>query len=852
MGGSDAEKQSPKEPGRRGTFMVLAGRNKGKKSKRGGRSRTADAVKLKVSEQRLKVVLSVALVVILALLLVPYITLPPKTFNVGDVASRDIKAIEDFLVVEEASTLAKREEAVAKVLPVYDFDIKAIEEVGAKLARAFGTIKRAYIARAPEVALPPAVKPVGLLIPKQPPQGARGHAPDLAVIETSPLFAKKVDQFQKILGVPLTPEEIQALTARHFDPALQGAVLQVVAEVMRKGVVPNKPLLLQQGEQGIMIQEVGTPNTRVVTDFSDTIDIKALESAVREAAVRLPPEVTKDDRSVVTHLAASLIRPNLTFNKRGTEKRKSEAIAAVKPVLFQIKKGEMVIREGERVREEHLSKLKQLALHRNKRSTWNTVVGAHLLAALFLTLLVGGFYKFAPRTLTSTKDLLLISLVLVGNVLLIKAGIIFARAFAASFGTVPLTSYYYAIPYAIGAMLLVILLEKEVALVFSIMLTFFVGFMLQEGLSYPLVCLFSSLVAVLRANEYKRRSSILVTGLYIGGVNVVTIMTLALYSGAIFSVAGLFDVLMGFIGGLFAGVVVSVSLPVLEWLFNITSDIKLLELGDLNHPLLRQLVLRAPGTYHHSIIVSNLAEAAAEAIGANSLLVRVSSYYHDIGKIKKPEYFVENLVGESSKHEKLSPSMSSLVIASHVKEGIELARENKLPEKIIDVIPQHHGTGLISYFYDKAKKQEDPSLQEIKEGDYRYPGPKPQTKEAAIILLADSVEAAARTLTDPTPARIEGLVRKIVHNKFVDAQLDECDLTLKDLNVSIESFTRILMGMYHHRVDYPEGKEISEGVFAISEEGAVGSRRIESTVHRPNRRDDDTEESPPPLKRFGL
>lgn len=846
MGGSDTEKQSPEEPGRRGTFMVLAGKNRGRKSKRGGRGRTGDVVRHQVGERRLRLVLPVALVLILALLLVPYISLPPKTFNVGDVTLSDIKAPEDFLVVDEASTLAKREEAVAKLLPVYDFDIKVIKEVGAKLDRAFRTVQRAYFVRAPEVALSPAVKPDGLLVPKHPPRGARGHSPDLTVIESSPLFAKKVDQFQRFLGVSLKPEEIQALKARHFDPALQGAVLQVVEGVMREGIVANKPLLIQQGEQGILIQEVGTPKTRVVTDFSDTIDIKSLESAVKDAALRLPPEITKDDRSMVTHMAASLTRPNLTFNKLATEKRKNEAIAAVKPVLFQIKKGEMIVREGERIREDHLSKLEQLALHQNSRSTWHMVVGAHLLAALFLALLAGGLYKFTPRTLASTKDLLLISLVLVGSVLLIKAGIIFSGAFAASLGAIPLVSYYYAIPFATGAMLLIILLEKEVALVFSVMLTFYVGFMLREGLSFPLLCLFSSLVAVLRAKEYKRRSSILITGLYIGGVNVVTIMTLELYSGAIFRVTGLFDALMGFIGGLFAAVVVSASLPVLEWLFNITSDIKLLELSDLNHPILRQMVVRAPGTYHHSIIVGNLAEAAAEAIGANSLLARVSSYFHDIGKIKKPEYFVENLMGGASKHDKLSPSMSSLVIASHVKEGIELARENKLPEKIIEVIPQHHGTGLITYFYDKAKRQEDPSVQEIKEGDYRYPGPKPQTKEAAIVLLADSVEAAARTLTDPTPARIEGLVRKIVHNKFADAQLDECDLTLKDLNVIIESFTRTLMGMYHHRIDYPED------VIFIGEEEAGGSHRFESTVRRSDRRDDDTEESPPPLKRFGL
>ena len=850
MGVSDIEKRGQEDRRRQSTLMVLAGRNK--KGKKGARGHKGVAARLKAGEQRIKLVLPVVLVIVLAMLLVPYVTLPPKTYNVGDVALGDVKATEDFLVVDEASTLAKREEAVTKLLPVYDFDLKVIEEVSARLNRAFGTIQKVYLTRAPEVALPPAVKPEGLLIPKQPPQGSSGHSLDISVIEKSPLFAMKVEQFQKILGVQLPQEEVTALVARHFDPALQEAGIQVMAEVMRKGVVANKPLLLQQGKQGIIVQEVGSQETRVLTDFSATIDIKSLESAIRAAALRLFPETTRGNRSLVTRLAASMIRPNLTFNKLETEKQKKEAITAVKPVLFQVKKGEMILREGERVREEHLAKLRQLALQQENRSTIHAIGGAHLLTFLLLAMLVAAFYKFTPATLKSTKDLLLISLVLVGNVLLVKVSIIFAKAIGTSLGAVPHTSYFFAIPYAIGAMLLVILLEKEVALVFSVILTFFIGFMIQEGLSYPLVCLFSSLVAVLWANEYKRRSSILVAGLFIGGVNILTILALDLYSGTIFSAIGFIDIMMGFVGGLMAAVLVSAFLPMLEALFNVTSDIKLLELSDLNHPLLRKLMMQAPGTYHHSIIVGNLAEGASEAIGANSLFARVSSYFHDIGKIKKPEYFVENLMGKESKHKKLSPSMSTLIITSHVKDGIELARENKLPEKIIDVIPQHHGTSLITYFYDKAKKQQDPSIQEIKEEDYRYPGPKPQTKEAGIVHLADSVEAAARTVTDPTPSRIEGLVRKIVNNKFADAQLDECDLTLKDLNKIVDSFTRTLIGIYHHRIDYPEEKEMPEQVFAGSEEEASGGSGIKSADHRSDRSEDDEAEGPPPLKRLGL
>ncbi|MBI5183783.1 MAG: HDIG domain-containing protein, partial [Nitrospinae bacterium] len=274
-------------------------------------------------------------------------------------------------------------------------------------------------------------------------------------------------------------------------------------------------------------------------------------------------------------------------------------------------------------------------------------------------------------------------------------------------------------------------------------------------------------------------------------------------NSTIFSIKGFNDILMGFVGGVIVAMVVSSIVPILESIFHVTSDIRLLELSDMDHPLLRQLVLDAPGTFHHSIIVGSIAEAAAESIGANPLLARVGSYYHDIGKMKKPEYFIENHP-DSNKHDNLAPSMSSLIITSHVKDGIELAKENGLMERIIDFIREHHGTSLITYFYSKAKEKENIDVQLIKEENYRYVGPKPQTKETAIILLADSVEAASRTLTEPTHSRLQGLVHKIINEKFIDGQLDECDLTLRDLHNISESFIRILTGIFHLRIDYPE------------------------------------------------
>ena len=234
-----------------------------------------------------------------------------------------------------------------------------------------------------------------------------------------------------------------------------------------------------------------------------------------------------------------------------------------------------------------------------------------------------------------------------------------------------------------------------------------------------------------------------------------------------------------------------------------TTDIRLLELTNLNAPILRRLSVEAPGTYHHSLMVGTLAEAAAETIGANSLLARVGAYYHDLGKMLKPEYYVENQSFGINKHEALTPNMSCLIIASHVKDGQEMAKEMRLAPDISDLIPQHHGTRIMTYFYRKALDASNGKNQEIDEVDYRYPGPKPQTKEAAILMLADSVEAASRTLTDPSPAQIQGMIDRLVDAILADNQFDECDITLREICLVKDSFCKVLTGFYHRRLDYP-------------------------------------------------
>jgi putative nucleotidyltransferase with HDIG domain len=304
--------------------------------------------------------------------------------------------------------------------------------------------------------------------------------------------------------------------------------------------------------------------------------------------------------------------------------------------------------------------------------------------------------------------------------------------------------------------------------------------------------------------SYRERAALLRAGLVVGGAS-------ALVALAVEAIArtrepwahSLYGAGLAFLGGAVGvGLLVSFALPLLEGVFRVLTDIRLLELSNVSNPLLSQLAVKAPGSYNHSLVVGTLAEEAAKSIGANSLFCRVAAFYHDVGKVRKPEYYIENQRGVNP-HERLQPSMSALIISSHVKDGVRMAREARLPEQIVDIIPQHHGTRLMTYFYEKARKQAAASGTEINEADFRYPGPKPQTKEAAIFMLADGVEAASRTIDEPTPSRLKDAIHQIAGRIVLDGQLDECDLTFADLEKIEQAFHRTLVGMYHHRVDYP-------------------------------------------------
>ena len=370
---------------------------------------------------------------------------------------------------------------------------------------------------------------------------------------------------------------------------------------------------------------------------------------------------------------------------------------------------------------------------------------------------------------------------------------------------------YLYIPVASVAMLTMLLFNDiELAFVMSFASSALWALLLGSDLGFFLVFFLGNVAGSYFVREARTRGTLINAGFAIAFIHVVSIILVNPDIRQLSTPFYLRGVLMPVaLNGLIAVFVVISTLKIFETWFGVLTNFSLAELSDFNHPLLRRMIMEAPGTYHHSLIVSNLSESAANAIGANALLARVGAYYHDIGKMTKPEYFNENQILSGNKHDRIEPSISRLVIMNHVKEGVELARKYKLNAKIIDFIPQHHGTSLMHYFYCKALEDADDETS-IKEENYRYPGPRPQSRETAIVLLADSVEAATRSLDETNPIKIEEVVRKIINNKFIDGQLDECNLTLKEIDLIAVNFTRVLSAMYHGRVKYPEKKDASD------------------------------------------
>ena len=713
--------------------------------------------------------IGIGLAVLLTFLLSPSLTLRLKDYKVGDIATKEIKSTQDLLVEDEKSTQEKRAEAERGVLSLYDYDPAVLSDAENQVRSAFSSLAASS-------------------------QGTEKGGEQEAL---------RKKEWDSSLRLPLSPREWQVLEKERFNPAIGEAAFKLIGPILKKGVVNDKDLLDPDADRGIVIRDIQTRGERKSFPPFGFFDFKEAKVKVRSQA-DLPSSMKGKGLSlIVLKMAEHFLRPNLTFNKNETEEQKAKAREKVTSVYFQVKRGEVILRDGDRVQESHLLKIKALKKAQESKHLLAMIIGMGLLTFIILA----GLYQFSTQNIRkialSQKDLLFFSTTLLGIIALLKLFQLMTDVLGGEFFSIPSSSYLYLFPIATGAMLVRIVLNSEVSIVFSLLASYFSAALMGNQLFYFIFAFIGSVIGAHKVARCEQRSILVKGGVTVGVVNLWMILSYNLISGNLFKMTTLSDLVMGFMGGVLASVLVLGLTPIMESLFGYTTDIKLLELANMDHPLLKDLILQAPGTYHHSIIVGSLVEAAAKSIAANPLLARVSAYYHDIGKLKKPLYFIENVGGGENKHDHLTPTMSSLILISHVKDGVEMARENRLGERIGHIIQQHHGTGLISYFYQKAKERENPEMELINETDFRYPGPKPQTKEAGIVMLADSVEAASRTLTDPTSSRINSLVQRITNNIFLDGQLEECELTLKDLQKIQESFNRILTAIFHQRIDYP-------------------------------------------------
>lgn len=712
-----------------------------------------------------------AFLVILLLLFVTRGDFSIPSYKLGDIASATIRAPQDIQVTDSATTDRKRKEAQERVLPVYDFEPDLANTAISRMHDIFTYVRQRQEAEQNKL------KPAGL-------------AADIT----------------KQFNIDVDPKVLSEMVQPDLSQQLENSSLQKLRKIMSTYLISDRKLLFLYASKGLVIR---TPemDREERMDASSVQDVHGAEEALR---VEFEKDSTLNPSLATAHteFLVNFVVPTIYLNSSETQSRLSAAARNMEPVFYQIKKGKVIVRDGEEVTSTVQSLLQAVKSSEPKGVPIRYSIGIILLLVIYLIALKKYLtvHKVSDIKLRDKRLFPLCGAVLVANMALVKLGLVMSSSLSSVFLSAPFNStfaYQTAIPFAAGALLLTLLTDRQIATIYSFGFAILIGVVTRGDFYLGFYCLASGIAAANSVKRYYQRSTLLRSGLWIWFANILTVFTIFLLQESGLTWSGmLFHAGCAFASAVFSSAVASVFSPFLEWLFNITTDIKLLELSNLDLPVLRQLALEAPGTYHHSIVMGTIAEAAAEKVGANPLFLRVSALYHDIGKIRKSEYYVENQ-RELNKHDTLNPRMSALVIINHVKEGLEVARMLRLPSDVAAMIPQHHGTRLITYFYKKAKDLENPEVEKVREEDYRYPGPKPQSKEGAILMLADATEAASRTLTEPSPARLKNMVHTIFRAIFEDGQLDESNLTMKDLTQIAEAFIRKLESVFHHRVNYP-------------------------------------------------
>lgn len=715
----------------------------------------------------------------------------------GALATRTYVANRDISIENESETERLKKNTASGVAPVYDFDTSLAVERRAQLRDLFETGRRILAEQAISMD-GDAGTPTSTATPK--PTNEAASVEDLSTL----LVAAS--------GLKLSAEEALWFQQRKYPATLEERLKNIAGRILTRGVVANKAFLLGYRDTGIEVRKLPSGQIEEQLDLFSYLEYP---DQVRDAvAQELRGAIgldSQDQRLLADFLLANVV-PNLTPNRVATQEKRDAAVEEVGTVTQTLRKGEVIVRQGEVVDEVDAQAIATMADARDRSELGVAGLGAFLLAgaALSLIWIVAGYARRRDRSRVRLFSECLILLAL--HVAVARFGFFVATALAGSIPSQPwgsVESIMLAIPFAALGLLGVLLYGRVMAAVLILVFAFLAGRIVGGELDWTITfyALTGSLAAIfaLDVHHFKSRSVMIRAGWITGLANVGSVMILSALGGEVpssFAEVG-FAAFCAFLGGFLAAAAASFAVPIFESLFALTTYVKLLELANPNLPLLRRLAFEAPGTFQHSLAVANLAKAGSEAIGIDAVLVHTAALYHDVGKILRPQYFVENQAPGQNPHDKIQPTMSALILVNHVKEGVELALKHRLPQPILDAIAEHHGTRLITFFYKRAVERRDPDTDGVREEDFRYPGPKPQSKEMGILMLADGVEAASRTLIEPSRQKIRGLIRTILNDCLEDRQLDHTDLTLGDLRRVEEAFLGVLSNIYHRRIDYP-------------------------------------------------
>lgn len=753
---------------------------------------------------------------------------PALRITLGEVANVDVAASHYFEVerVDPAALAQVRSEAAAQVRPVWDYHPDRLADAQATLRDTFdrmrARLRQEAIARlaADSAADETGEGSTSQAPPTKPPTVTEAALATVLGPDDRIAVAAAEGGLTALIG-DAPPEvaqiALEALARDGFSYEAEASLMTLVEAVMTRQIVGDRAALDEVGTEGVMLRTVlvgqasePTPE-RVVRNLRDFFAASDIDDLVYAASVRVRGDAEAALVDALVEVANRMARPNTEANEDETRARQDAAAEAAEDLYRAgqravYRPGELIVSSGEVVTEAAMQAIDQMERTRPQQNrSLLPLVG---LAALTV-LVVGPLVEFARRNFSRfsliRRDLVMMPVVLLLHLASVRLGAFLSAAAVESGSTLPLEALLLATPFASGAMLVRILTNAENAITYTAGFALLTGVFFDGDADMVLFALLTGVASITMAGAARSRTEVLRSGLAAGVIGASVTLALGLVRGEAPTLASGWIAMGALVSGVTSAVAVTAALPVFEALFRYTTPLSLMELANLNHPALRELVLKAPGTYHHSMMVGQLTEAACEAVGADGLLGRVGSYFHDIGKTRNPQYFAENQSG-TNPHARLKPHMSALVIRAHVKDGVEMARAYGLPERIIDFIREHHGTSLIAFFHHRALADGG----QVDEQMFRYPGPKPQSRETAICLLADGIEAASRAMPDPSPARLKGLVQKMVNRAFNDGQLDQSDLTLHDLQLISQAFLTRLNAFYHHRPEYPDARAARE------------------------------------------